>query len=489
MDERMIKDAMLNEDENEIDLIELFFDFFKMLQRYWRLFLAIILVVTVGYSGYRYLTYSPIYHCEATFTVATANEDKDSGMTSYDFYYTSNTADQLSKTFPYILQSSYFTNALMNELETDHLNGTLSAKTLTDSNMVTMAVNSSDPQDALSILNGAIEIYPEVASFVLGDISFHMVTNAQLPATPSNQLTIVKTVGMGAGIGIIIGLAFIGCMALFKKTVKNPEQMHKITSLKCLAMIPKVKYKARNKKSLMQISIFDHRTSYGFKEGMRSLQIRLERLMKREKHKIILVTSSASGEGKSTLSISLAETFAANGNKVLLVDGDLRKPSLARMLGCSESKGLHELYSKPVKGDLSSICKVDKHRLYFIGNQKPEQQPVSVLNDKRLKSYLKTLKDQFDYVIVDTPPCGIFQDARMLQELADALIYVVKYDTLPLQTIQAGLSILRDDGCVMGYVFNDYSNMASDYGYGKYGYGYMRRYGKYGYGYRSKELR
>lgn len=186
------------------------------------------------------MTYDPYYRCEATFTVATG--DENSG--SYSYYYSQNTADQLSKTFPYILDSSYFKGILLEELGVDKLNGTLSASTVSDSNIVTMAVESPKAQDAISILTSAIEVYPDAARFVLGEIQFHMINNPQMPTVPYNNLSFFKTVSLGVLIGAAIGLIILGSMAFFRKTIKTVDEMKRITSLKCMATIPKVKFKA-----------------------------------------------------------------------------------------------------------------------------------------------------------------------------------------------------------------------------------------------------
>lgn len=480
MDEQRIKKAMMEDEEIEIDLIGLVFDFFKILREYWGLFIGIVLIVTISLTSFQYLTYSPMYRCEAIFTVATGTEDKQSGVTSYNYYYSSSTADQLSKTFPYILESNYFKSVLLENLGTNYLNGTLSSQTVTDSNMVTMSVVSSQPQDALQILTTAIEIYPEVANFVLGDIQFHMINNAKLPTTPYNQITFLKTTGFSALIGSIVGIIILSMMALLRKTIKTQEQMSQISSLKYLASIPTVKYKARHKESSHYISILDHRTSYSFKEGLRSLQIRLDRLLQRQNHQVIIITSSVPGEGKSTISVNFAQTLAAHGKKVLLIDADLRKPSLGKRLDTFESKGIKDFLNDS-EINMDKIDYIEKGQLYFIGNQEVESNPVAVLSDERLEGLFEKLKSLFDYIIIDTPPCGMFQDAQLIQDFADALIYVVKYDLIPSQKILEGLSLLKNGHCQMGYIFNLCSSFSNDYGYGRYGYG------RYNYGYGNKK--
>lgn len=478
MDEQKLKESMMEDDSIEIDLSELIHDFLKVIREYWGLFLGVIVVCTIAFSSFRYFTYIPIYRCEATFTVAT--DSKNSG--SYSYYYSQNTADQLSKTFPYILDSSYFKSILLDELGVDNLNGTLNASTVSESNIVTMSVESNNPQDAMSILTSAIEVYPDVARFVLGQIQFHMINNPQIPTTPYNQLTISNTIFMGILIGLACGTLILGCMALFRKTVKNPEDMKRITNLKCMATIPRVKLKARKIHKQTRISINDHRIPFAFKENMRSLQMRLERVFKKEEHKVIVVTSTAANEGKTTLTINLAETFAANGKRVLLIDADLRRQSIAKILGCDDNKGLVDMYLQ--KDDVfKNIRKLDDSKLWFIGNDNPVDNPVSILSDPDLKKFIEKMKSEFDYVIIDTPPCGIFQDVTLIQEYADALLYVVKYDFLPYQKIQNGLSILKEDCCFMGYVFNIYTKKSSEYGH--YSYGHNR----YGYSYAKDEYK
>ena len=176
MDEEKTLHTSAGDEEMEIDLLELAQDFGRMLRQFWWLFGLIVLVVAGALGIYTYGSYTPLYQCHATFTVAT--DTSDNGL--YEYYYSQNTADQMSKTFPYILSSSYFNSVLLETLGKEQLNGTITAETVSDSNMVTMTVTSPSPDDAQTILETAIEIYPETARFVLGTVQFHMINNERI---------------------------------------------------------------------------------------------------------------------------------------------------------------------------------------------------------------------------------------------------------------------------------------------------------------------
>src|SRR5699024_5098088 len=125
---------------------------------------------------------TPMYRSEASFTVMTGGNEDNVGTGSYNFYYDSSTAGQLAKTFPYILSSSLLTNAIKADLGVESINGSISAQAVSDSNLITMTVTSSDPKDAKEILESAIRVYPEVSRFVIGDTKFNMIN---VPAEPT----------------------------------------------------------------------------------------------------------------------------------------------------------------------------------------------------------------------------------------------------------------------------------------------------------------
>lgn len=479
MDELKRNNAQ-NDDEMEIDLVLLVRTMWRSFLKLWWLVLILIAAGAGGFLIFQSMRYEPMYECSATFTVATG--DSESG--SYSFYYDMNTADQLSRTFPYILESNFFRSSLLEKLGTDTLNGTITSETIEESNVVTMRVESPSAQDARAILDAALEIYPETARFVLGDIQFNYLDEPETPAEPYNQIGTLRSLALGGAGGAVIALVILGMSALFRRTARNSEEMKQITSLRCLAAVPHVRSKARKTHKTRILSVMEKRAPYGYRESIRALQVRLERAMKKNGGQILLITSTVSGEGKSTLAVNLAEMFAAKGSRVLFIDGDLRKQEDARMFGSRKGMGLAELV-KGKRPGRELLRKMKGKELYLLGGSRPVKQPAPILSSPKIEAFLGEMRKRMDYIIIDTPPCCMFQDAGILADQADGILYVVKYDEAPQREIRTGfLSLSGKNAPFLGYVFNDYPESVSEYGYGRYGYenyGY-RKYG-YGHGY------
>lgn len=469
------------QDGEEIDLLQLCSNVAKHFRRLWWLCVLLVLGSTAAVAGILFFSRTPMYQSSASFTVATGEE---SG--SYGFYYDSGTADQLSMTFPYILESGYFRSVLLEHLGTDHLNGTITAETISGSNVVTMKVQSSSPQDAYAILAAAIEIYPEAAHFVLGDISFSMLTQPQIPTEPYNRPSMWKSCLVGVGLGLLVSLGILVLLSIFRKNVCTREEMRRITSMRCLAMLPRVHVKARTKKRTMQISFLNPSMPHGYTESIRVLKNRIVKAMESNDQKVLLVTSTVSGEGKSVTAVNLAGQLAMDGARVLLIDGDLRKQRDGQLLNLSAEYGLVEACGD---SDQAAVWTAIEHNsgevkergLLFLGGNNVLHQPASFLSSSALRHCIQSLRENVDYIIIDSPPCGMFQDTALLAECADSVLYLVGYDRLSAGAVRDGIHALGGQQIsFLGYVFNicPEGRGAYGYGYGKYGYG---RYGAYGY--------
>lgn len=464
----------------EIDLGVLLWNFWKILRRTWWLIPVLaLLAATAGYvKASRF--YTPMYQSSASFTVMTGGEDGQ----SYNFYYDTTTAGQLAKTFPYILGSSLLTDAMKEDMGTDVINGSVSAQAVSDSNLITMTATSSNPEDAKAILESAIRVYPDVARFVIGSTQFNMIDVPTLPTEPYNRPSYTHQVEKWALMGAAAAVFLIALAALLRKTVQKPEELKEVMSLQCIGNIPEVHFKARSRSSEQAVSIRTEGIPQGFKESFVSLQVRLEREMENRNAKILMVTSTAAGEGKSVTAVNLALTAASHGKKVLLIDGDLRRQDTRKRITEKQGNGLEAVVNQGVPLKDALFCDTSSG-IWLLAGDKPAQHVPKILNSPAMREALETCREEMDLIIVDAPPCGMFEDAGVWAEYAECILYVVRHDFVQRRRIQDGISVLEDGrAAILGFAFNQvpvHRGGYGYYGYGRYGYGYYG-YGKYGYG-------
>ncbi len=196
--------------------------------------------------------------------------------------------------------------------------------------------------------------------------------------------------------------------------------------------------------------------------------------------KVILVTSAMQSEGKSLTALNLAISIAQTDAKVLIIDCDLRRPKLHRLLGASANIGLSNLLMDPKK--LTRM--VLKHETLGVnvilsGDIPPN--PSELLSSAKMQALITSLRSKFDYIILDTPPVGMVTDSVVLAPLSDGVLFVVRADLSERGTVIHAMEQMEyAKAKVLGYVFNG-MNPESGSGYGKYRYS---KFGRYSYGYK-----
>lgn len=213
-------------------------------------------------------------------------------------------------------------------------------------------------------------------------------------------------------------------------------------------------------------------------EQFRILRTNISFLLKTREKQVILVTSSAANEGKSFISLNLAAVLAIPGKKVALLEFDLRKPTIVRNLETNTSIGITNYLSGKIT-DLAKVYHVikDLPSLHIYGAGTDKSNPGDLLINKNLSHLFESLKQQYDYIIIDSAPVGIVSDAFILGEFSDVVLYTIRQRV----SLKKQLNYLNDVvnsqklGNI-GIVFNDVKT-GSKYGY--YGLGYGIDYGKY----------
>ena len=199
--------------------------------------------------------------------------------------------------------------------------------------------------------------------------------------------------------------------------------------------------------------------------------------------KIVTVTSSLMGEGKSYTATNLALSFAMMDKHVLLIDCDLRRPKLARLLQLNSSVGLSNVLMEP--GLLkNALLPYGEYGLtaFLSGNIPPN--PSELLGSKRMEKLLEELKSSFEYIILDAPPVNMVTDAAILSTHSDGILFVVRAGHSDQRSLTHAIAQLEyTNAKILGFVLNGSDMGNSNYGYSRYGYGYKRYgYKRYAYG-------
>ena len=444
----------MNQEQNTaspLSLRRIFSAFLRGLRRLWwvTLLLVVLLGGALGFRAWR--SYVPQYTASATFTVYVGNPLQASTPV-----YNSATAEQMAKTFPYILTSGVLSEVVQTDLGLTSLPA-ISASAVEGANLFVLSVTGSDPQLCYDVLQSVIENYPQVAEFVVGSTILTVVDESGVPTQPVNARNWIGAAKQGALIGLVIGLVLMLLYGLSKSTVMGKEDLQTVANAKYLGALPEISVKRRSK-SVQPVVSLRETDSRAFREAFRLVTVRVEKSMKAHGYKTAIVCSAIPGEGKTTVAYNLALSLARHERRVLLIDCDLRNPSVYRMVRQKPCVGLSEYLCGGVSLEqiLHPAQEPDAPDVIFSGRR--VDSAAELLGSKAFAELLSQLRRSYDCILLDTPPCSMLSDATELAEQADCAVMVVKQNFASKASVLNSLTTLSEYGIpVVGYVLNAFS--------------------------------
>lgn len=316
-----------------------------------------------------------------------------------------------------------------------------------------------------------------------------VVDPALQPGSPVKpQKSRIVLISMLLALAVGVGASLL--LDQLDKTLKTADDVERKLQVPLLTTLPLLnKADARRASSAR---LFADQPNSVFAEAVRTARSGVLLSALDEPHRVLVVTSSLPGEGKSTFAINLALSHAQT-QTTLLIDGDMRRPSVAKSLDLTPSAmGLSNFVAsnKPIS---DCVQRIEGTRLFVMPSGPLPPNPLELISSRRFKDRMDELSQQFDIIIIDSPPVELVSDALMLCSVASGVIYVTKAMETATPMVAKGLErVRRADGKVLGVVLNHFdfkraSKYYGDYsGYGKYGYG-KKGYGSaYGDAYASK---
>ena len=287
------------------------------------------------------------------------------------------------------------------------------------------------------------------------------------PVKPKKTLIVLIAglLALFAGVGLTLLLDALN------NTFKSTEEIEGKLNIPVLGILPLLKKKERSEIAHM----FQEGQNKPFCEAIRTIRTGVVLSAMDNAHKVIVITSSIPGEGKSTVSANLA--FALGQvEKVLLIDADLRRPTLAKNFDFPVgTPGLANLIANTAKLE-DCLREVNGISMLCAGTVPPN--PLELLSSQRFAKAIEYLKSKYDRIIIDSPPTQAVSDAMVLSTFANALIYVIKSDSTAIPLVEKGVGqLLQNNAPVTGIVLNQVDVKKAQ----KYGYSYGGYYDYYGY--------
>ena len=480
----------------ELDLKRLFS---AVWYRIWFILLAAIISAVAAFLVTRYLI-TPKYQSTAMFYVNNSSLSiggSSVSIESGDIIAAQNLVDS----YIVILNTKETARDIIDYAGVDRsrteLLSMISAASVNGTEIFEVVVTSEDPEEARDIAYAITQVLPKRIEGIIGGTSAKVVDSPEIPATHSSPSGLKNTM-LFFVLGFVLAAVAVVLREIFDITINTEDDAEQVSKQPVLAAVPdmaapskgsyyyygygskrKGKYAAAAPNHGKTATLIGGDISFAASEAYKLLRTKLQFSFADDSDsRVIGLSSALSGEGKSLTAINLAYTLSQLDKKVLLVDCDMRRPTLAEKLNIQKRPGLSGyLTGQHSLEDTIQGCGIrgEENAFFVIPAGQNPPNPIELLSSERMTKLLELLRQRYDYVILDLPPVSEVSDAMAVAKATDGMLLVVRQnycDRLVLKDAVRQFAFI--DTKILGVVYN----CTTENG-GRYGKGYYRKYRKY----------
>lgn len=444
-------------------------DFVRLVRTRWVTICITAVVTLIGAIIYTVVT-TPLYEASTRLFVSTT-----SGQTTNDLYQGNRLSQDRVLSYTELVMGTTLAQRTIDRLNLDMSAGELRENVVAKSKPGTVLINVSvvdeSPVRARDIANALsdefVAMVRELETPARGGTPEARVVVEQRATIPGSPVVPkpLRNIAMGFALGIMLGVGIAVLRGLLDNTVKDKEILEELTSSGVVGMVPFDKTRRQDP------AITFEADSSPTAEAFRKLRTNLKFLSVDDPPRLIVVTSSVPNEGKSTTSINIALALAEADHRVLLVDGDMRKPSLDKYLDVVGSAGFSTVLSGAAS--LDEVVQESKFpRLSILASGPIPPNPSELLGSTAAKKSLSEMRVRYDYVIIDTPPVLAVTDSSILSAEADGALILARAGKTKREQLTHAVETLNDVGAkILGTILT----MVPTSGRSAYSYGYYYR--------------
>lgn len=504
MENKEFSISKLKAEASEVDLGRVFKGIIKKI---WLVALVAVLCATLALTGTLYFM-EPQYQSSATFYVN--NNNKPNGLSPTVTYADITAAKSLVDTYLVILNTRESIEEIVEYADLDAsysaVKGMITAQGINETEVFKVTVTSNDPQKAYQVAEAITKVLPDRIAKTIEGSSAKVVDQPVVPAGKSGP-NYTQNAIIGLVLGVVLSAGAVAIVEIMDTTMKSSEDVENICTYPILATVPEIGTTNKNSKknkygkyttdSKGSGALVGEKISFAAIEAYKLLCTKLQYSFSDDKKSHVFIVSSAmAGEGKSLTSVNLAYNLSRLNKRVLLIDCDLRQPTLAEKVKIDKTPGLAEYLAgyaelKDVirKGNPETVgTGVD---IMVAGNNPPN--PVELLSSDKMQRMIESLKDSYTDIILDLPPVCEVSDAMVTAKLADGAILVSRQNYCNRNAFKEAISQLefintRILGVVVNYTANQTNSYGYNYKYSRYGK-YYRKRSSYAYGQKAAEAK
>ena len=461
-----------------------------LVRKLWLIVVVSVLCAVIAFMvTYYFIT--PLYQSSAMFYVN--NSALSVGDTSFSISAGDISASkELVDSYIVILKSRDTLNEVVDysglNITAGELRGMISASSVNSTEIFRVTITSDDPAEARALADAVSYILPKKIAGIIEGTSAKVVETPVIPMSPSSPSYPKNTI-LGFLIGMIASVGYVVVKLLLDITIRNEDNIRSVTDYPILASVPnmaapgKGKYYASDRKSNTsggpsvvtdsKQNLMGQDMGFAASEAYKLLRTKLQFSFTDDQTSHVIGMSSAmEGEGKSLTSVNLAYSLSQLNKRVILLDCDMRRPTLADKLGIRKSPGLSScLTGQSGLQELIQTCGIPgaEQSFHVIAAGQNPPNPVELLSSSRMEQILQALKGAYDYVVLDLPPVGEVSDALAVANMVDGMLLVVRQDyctTPELSSCIDQFEFIKSK--ILGLVFNCTTDGRTGYGYKKY---------------------
>ena len=434
-----------------------------------RILLIVLLTLIFGAGTFAYARTMLIDYYQAYSVLIVSNSDSTTqvnSLTSSEY----NLNIQLVNSYQVLCKTDRVLSQVVQELNLPYSANTLrsmvSVGSQSDTEIIRIGVTNADPQAAQLIANTLSKVFQKEVTEIMKMDNVQIIDEAQLPTAPSGpDRTKYTLMGILLGLAAGIGLSFL--LEYIDQTVRTKEQLQEILALPTLGVIPRIDGRKPEKKAQRKKSSKGHqaRISNYIKDSFSKLKVNIDFSCLDCDSRCIAVTSALPCEGKTLVATNLAVSMAASGYKTLLLDADMRSPSIHSTLNLVNASGLSDAIL--LKTDWRKlVLPTTVPRLSVItAGQKPPN-PARILESKLFLEMINEIKGDYEYVVIDTPPLLPVSDSQIIAPHADGVVLVISQGKTKIESIKQAKDILvLANANLIGTVLNGVREKSNQYGY------------------------